>query len=197
MRIPLLALAAIVGAGAASPAFAHCDSLDGPVVGAARAALEGGDPAPALIWVRPSDEAEVREAFRRSVEVRRLGPQARELADHAFFETLVRIHRAGEGAAYTGLKPAGHDFGPAVRAADAAVAAGDDRAVAAMLAEAVSDGLHARFEALQRRRGFDPADLRAGREYVQSYVEFVHYVDALHEAAEGGAGHPEPPAHGH
>ena len=43
--------------------------------------------------------------------------EARELADRYFFETLVRIHRAGEGAPYTGLKPAGRDLGPAVPAA--------------------------------------------------------------------------------
>lgn len=106
----------------AAPATAHCDGLDGPVVAAARKALASGDPNPVLIWVQPKDEADVRRAFMEAVAVRKLNGQARELADRYFFETLVRVHRAGEGAPYTGLKPAGRDLGPAIPLADKAVA---------------------------------------------------------------------------
>ena len=189
MRKTALAFATVLGLATASPAFAHCDSLDGPVVEAARKALDSGDPSPALIWVGPENEAAVRQAFLRSVEVRRLGPQARELADLTFFETLVRLHRAGEGAAYTGLKPAGHDFGPAVRLADEAVASGQADKVAAAMSREVGQGVRTRFETLQRQRSFEPGDLRAGRAYVASYVTFVHYVEGLHKAAEGAAPH--------
>jgi hypothetical protein len=38
--------------------FAHCDTLDGPVVATARAALDKGDVAPLLKWVRKDDEKE-------------------------------------------------------------------------------------------------------------------------------------------
>ena len=40
-------------------------------------------------------------------------------------ETVIRLHRAGEGAAYTGLKTAGADYGPAIPAAEYAVETGD------------------------------------------------------------------------
>jgi hypothetical protein len=56
--------------------------------------------------------------------VRKLNPEAKEFADMYFFETLVRIHRAGEGEPYTGIKPAGRDLGPAVPAADKAIVDG-------------------------------------------------------------------------
>ncbi|MHC4687312.1 MAG: DUF6448 family protein [Planctomycetota bacterium] len=82
--------------------FAHCDTMDGPVVKAAKIALEKGDVTPILKWVSK-------------------GPEAKELADMYFFETLVRLHRAGEGAPYTGLKPAGADLDPAVVQADKAL----------------------------------------------------------------------------
>jgi hypothetical protein len=108
----------------ATPALAHCDGLDGPVVGAARMALQTADLNRVLIWVRPDDISEIRRAFDEALAIRRLGPQAQELADRYFFETLVRIHRAGEGAPYTGLKPAGRDLGPAIPAADKAVETG-------------------------------------------------------------------------
>lgn len=78
--------------------------------------------------MQKKDEAETRDAFQKSVSVRKTGATGKE-ADRHFFETLVRVHRAGEGAAYTGLKPAGE---------------------------------------------IDPAG---------AYVEYVHYVEGLYNAA--------------
>src|SRR5512147_2580967 len=78
-------------------ASAHCDGMDGPVVKAAQKALAAGNVNLALIWVQPGDEGEVRKVFQRTLAVRRLNPEARELADTYFFETLVRLHRSGEG----------------------------------------------------------------------------------------------------
>src|SRR5512138_2915043 len=86
------------------PAAAHCDTMGGPVIADAKVALAKGDLTPVLKWVKPENEPEVRTAFTQTLKVRAQGPEARELADRYFFETLVRIHRAGEGAPYTGLK---------------------------------------------------------------------------------------------
>lgn len=104
-------------------AFAHCDTLDGPVVQTARTALEKGDVTPLLKWVQADDEKEIRTAFQKTLAVRTKGAEAKELADMYFFETLVRIHRAGEGAPYTGLKP-GEAVDPAVALADRALETG-------------------------------------------------------------------------
>ena len=97
----------------AGNALGHCDTLDGPVVNLARQALAKGDVKIVLPWVAADKEAEIRKAFDLAVAVRGKGEKERELADTYFFETLVRVHRAGEGAPYTGLKPAGLDPGPA------------------------------------------------------------------------------------
>ena len=171
-------------------AFAHCDSLDGPVVLAAQKALKAEDVNPVLIWVRQEDESEIRRTFQRTLAVRKLGDEARELADQHFFETLVRVHRAGEGAPYTGLKPAGRDLGPAIPAADNAIESGSGKALVKLLTEAVHHGLHSRFQQVLALKSYDPSDVRAGRGYVQAYVEYVHYVERIYESAAG-------PAHGH
>lgn len=171
----------------ATPASAHCDGLDGPVVAAARKALEAVDANPALIWVQPQDEAELRQAFAEATAVRKLSSQAREMADRYFFETLVRLHRAGEGAAYTGLKPAGRDLGPAISLADRAVASGSDSELAEFISKEAEHGVHGRFAELQSKRNFRADDLAGGRAYVESYVAFVHYVEGLHQAADSKA----------
>jgi hypothetical protein len=66
----------------------------------------------------------LRGAFQKKLDVRKLNPAARDLAGTFFFEMLIRVHRAGEGAPFTGLKPAGTDIGYAVPAGDKAFKTG-------------------------------------------------------------------------
>ncbi len=126
-------------------AGAHCDTLDGPVVKEARAALASGNITPVLKWVGKDLEPELRAAFARALSVRKAGAEAEGLADLYFFETAVRLHRATEGAPYTGLKPAGSDLGPAVKASDTALAKGDVDALVSLIAERAAEGLRERF----------------------------------------------------
>lgn len=171
-------------------AGAHCDGMDGPVVKAAQKALETGDANPVLIWVQKKDEAEIKAAFQRTLAVRKSNPQAKELADMYFFETLVRIHRAGEGAPYTGLKPAGRDLRPAIPAADKALESGKVEPLLKLLRDAAEQGLRRQFKNAIGREKFKKDNMQAGREYVEAYVSFIHYVERLYEAAKG-------PAEGH
>jgi hypothetical protein len=173
-------------------ALAHCDGLDGPVVKAAQRALDTRNPAFALIWVQAKDEAEVRNAFEQTLAVRALSPQARELADRFFFETLVRVHRAGEGAPYTGLKPAGRDLGPAIPAADEAVRVGSAERVRHLLTVAIQARLRQHFDEVMAAKTFEPDDVAAGRAYVKAYVEFIHIVELLYDGtAKAPHGHVE------
>ena len=170
--------------------FAHCDGLDGPVVKAAQKALESGNVNLVLIWVQKKDEAEIKKAFQNTLAVRKLNLQAKALADNYFFETLVRIHRAGEGAPYTGLQPAGRALGPAIPAADKALEDGKIEPLVKLLTETLQPGVREQFKQTLARRKFRTDDVSAGQEYVKRYVEFVHYVERLYEAAKN-------PAEGH
>ncbi|HOP98903.1 MAG TPA: DUF6448 family protein [Verrucomicrobiota bacterium] len=168
-------------------AFGHCDTMDGPVVRDARIALEKKDIAPVLKWIQPEHEAELKAAFARTLAVRTHGGEARELADQFFFETLVRVHRAGEGAPYTGLKPAGSHVEPAIAAADRALETGDADALIKAVTEEAAAGIRRRFAEVMEKRKHAEHGAEAGREYVAAYVEFVHYVEALNAAATRSA----------
>jgi uncharacterized protein DUF6448 len=157
--------------------------MDGPVVKAAQKALASGDVNPVLIWVQKQDEQAIRQAFAQALGVRKLGGEAKELADKYFFETLVRMHRAGEGAPYSGLKPAGRDLGPAIPLADQALSIGNVDALVKLITDETRKGLVERFEKAAKAREFPAADVEAGREYVEAYVTFIHYAERAYEAA--------------
>jgi hypothetical protein len=178
-----------LGWGLAPAASAHCDTLDGPVVVDARSALEHRDVTPVLKWVKPDDEGEVRSAFDSAIAVRDMGPAARLLADRYFFETLVRLHRAGEGAPFAGLKPAGTELNAAVADADAALESGSVDRLADLVTEAADQGTRVRFAVLMEAKRHVGASVEAGRAYVAAYVEFVHYVERLYVDATTPAAH--------
>jgi hypothetical protein len=189
-------VALLCAALAPRSAAGHCDGLDGPVVEAARRALESQNVDLVLVWVQEPDEKEVRDAFQRTLAVRKLGHEAMELADRSFFETLVRLHRRGEGAPYTGLVPAGRDLGPAIPLADQALASGKVDRIAELIVDETRKGLVERFERAKQARGYAPSDVEAGRDYVAAYVTYIHYVERAHEAAvEPVAGHFAEPVH--
>lgn len=173
------------------PALAHCDAEDGPVIQDARIALASGSVAPVLKWIGADDEAAIRALFAQVVVVRKGGDEAKAVADQLFFETLVRLHRAGEGAGFDGIQPAGNQE-PYVARIDQALAANDGDAVADAIAKVVRQEVASRFTAATTAAATKDASPEAGRAYVASYVELVHFIKGIHEAVVAGGTH----AHG-
>lgn len=188
----LLAVAAFAIVAFPALSRAHCDTLDGPVVVAARHAIETGKVEAVLGWVQPDAEKEIRDAFKRTLAVRKASPEAKALADTWFFETLVRVHRQGEGAPYTGLKPAGLPVAPAIAAADRAVERHDAAELERLLVEQVRHGLHEKFHAVEAQTPGKNASVADVRAWVAKYVTFIHYAEGIHAATAAGAhGHGE------
>jgi hypothetical protein len=129
----------------------------------------------------------MRTAFQKTLAVRKLNSNAREIADTYFYETVVRLHRAGEGESYTGLKPAGRDLGPAISGADEAIESGSLDPLLKLFPANTHDGIRERFNLAIARKDFDKDDVNAGREYVEAYVDFIHYTEHLHLAAESAS----------
>jgi len=174
----------------------NSDSLDGPVVTAARRALESRDVHVVLPFVPADGEDEVRAAFDRAMPVRELGPQARETADLLFFETVVRIHRAGEGAPYTGLKPAGLSFGPVIPLAEEAIADNSLDRLAGFLTDVLRDELGQRLRTVQELDVHRQRSLPDERRYVGAVLDFQVYSHRLYEAMRA-TDHNEAHVHSH
>ncbi|HEX7073387.1 MAG TPA: DUF6448 family protein [Hyphomicrobiaceae bacterium] len=189
-------MATVIAGFLASPAFAHCDSVDGPVAGAAIEALETGNVNLALPYAPASAEDEIKAAHQMAWKARVDGKAAAEVADRWFMETVVRLHREGEGATFTGLKPAGINYGPVIPAAEKALETGDPTQVKTLLSGAVERLLEERFKdaqkVLESTRKTPPqtaVEVAEARERVNAEFAFIEYAEGIHAAlkAEGHA----------
>ena len=170
--------------------WAHCDTTGGPVIPEARAALEKGDVTPILKWIKKDNEAEIKAAFTKAVAVRAKGPEAKELADQYFLETLVRLHRAGEGAPYTGIKD--EPVEPIVAMADKALADGSADEMIKKISGHMAAAIKEKFTKVVEAKKNKDKSVESGREFVEAYVIYTHYIEGIHTAIlSAGAHHVE------
>lgn len=163
----------------------HCDTLDGPVVGAATEALEAGNVDLVLPYVPKKAEPEVRDCFVSVSNVRGLGSEARQVADRHFFETVVRLHREGEGEPFRGLKPAGLDPGPVIPIAEEAIHTGDPDDLIEALCEVVSERTRSQLSTvLELSHQASSGDVEANRAYVSAMLGLQVWAHKLVQYAE-------------
>ena len=169
----------------------HCDSMSGPVVAAAREALARHDPGRVLPYVKKAGEAEVLAAFDRTIGALDGNPAANELAELYFFETVVRVHRAGEGAPYTGLKPAGTSEGPVVPVAERAIERGDPSELIGFLTTTLTAEVDHRFGEVMKRQPHMEDSVEAARAYVEAMLGLEVWSHKVYGSLTAGP-HDEP-----
>ncbi len=157
--------------------FAHCDTMDGPLIKDARLAIAQNNINYALKWVSSKNEAEIKDAFKLMMKVRETGPEGKELAEKYFFETLVRIHRTGEGMPYTGIKPSGTPIDEKIMAADKSIESGNLSPLKDIISKEKLAELTIRFNKVMSLKNFDVNNVEAGREYIEAYVLFFKFAE--------------------
>ncbi len=161
--------------------LAHCDTMDGPVIKDANIAISENNINYVLKWVQPQYESEIKDAFTLAMKVRNLNPDARIVAERYFFETLVRLHRSGEGVPFTGVKPSGTPVDEKIAAADKSIESGTLSPLKGLVAGEILPELEKRFLKVMSLKGFDVNDVKAGREYVEAYIQFFKFAEGEDE----------------
>lgn len=187
LTVTALLLAVALTTVLAGNAQAHCDTRQGPVIPEARAALEKGEVTPVLKWVKAENEAEIRRVFAQAVAVRSKGGEARALADQHFLETLIRLHRAGEGAPYTGIKDEAVE--PIAAMADQTLVSGSAEEMIGMINGHLAAAIREKFQRVVATGKDKDQSVAAGREYVEAYVTYLHYVEGIHAAIVAAGDH--------
>jgi len=163
----------------AKPVSAHCDTLDGPVINAARKAMEKDNVNYILVWVKPENEDEIRKALKRAKDKKKKARTKEEVdkAEMELFEILVRIHREGEGAKYEGIKPVG-SIEPEIALADKAVETKKlDKVLDHIKSPENREIVLHLFHKVEEKSHYNVDDVPAGREFIEAYVVFIHAVE--------------------
>jgi hypothetical protein len=114
------------------------------------------------------------------VKVRALGAEAEAVADRWFFETVVRVHRAGEGAPYTGLKPAGLDVGPVIPVAERSLARGHPDELVEVLCAELREQVRHRHDNAMRLKVDAELSVPAARAYVEAMLGLQVWAHKVH-----------------
>lgn len=170
----------------------HCDAMDGPVVKGALAALSAGDVGVVLPFVDEADEAEVRALFDDVAGVRHEGGTAGEIAERLFLETVVRLHRATEGAPFTGLKPAGLDHGPVIPVAERAIATGSPEELVYELSQRLEDEVKTRLDNVMALKARSGEGIRAARRYTSAMLELQVWSNQVYRSLRAATHHARP-----
>jgi hypothetical protein len=163
--------------------------MDGPVVQAAQQALDAGEVSLILPYAPKEAEEEIRRAFESALPHHRNGSGARQLADLYFFETVVRLHRAGEGEPFTGLKPAGLSTGPVIPLAEKAIQTGSAADLVDLVTDAVQTELEKRLRRVACLQARSHLGIDEARDYVSAMLGFQVYAHHLYVAAQSDPHH--------
>lgn len=186
-RKSILLVAFLISFLMSSEIFAHCDSYDGPVIQDAYIAFETKNVVPVLKWIESKYEEEISTLFLKTLEYRDKDQQVYELLERHFLETLVRYHREGEGAPYTGLKPAG-STSTIIKMTDASI---ENKAIEPLLRNLnshIGKLITEKHERLMLLNVHKEESIKQGRDYVAAYVDYTHTVEALHKVLEHASG---------
>ncbi len=169
-------------------AFAHCDSYDGPVVKDALKALENNNPGLVMKWIDAKHEKEIKDLFSKTMKYRSGDKEIYALLEKHFLETLVRVHREGEGEPYTGLKPAGTTK-QIIQLTDTALEEQDFDGFLLKFNGHVNEILKEKYKKVAQLDKVKNESVQKGRDYVAAYVDYTHTIEIMHDILEhtGGA----------
>lgn len=170
------------------PAFAHCDSYDGPVIKDAVKAFETNNVNLVLKWISQEQEKEIVDLFNKTYSLRNGDKVIYSIVEKHFLETLVTLHRETEGAPYTGLKPAGTTKA-IVQMSDKAIDNNNIDNLLAQLNGHINTVIKEKYRKVETLSQVKNNSVAEGRAYVEAYVDYTHSLEALHDILEHGGGH--------
>lgn len=170
------------------PIYAHCDSYDGPVIQDALKALDKGEVSYVLKWIEKDHEEEIKSLFKKTVALKNEDAEVYGIVEKHFLETLVRIHREGEGAGFTGLKPAGSATS-IVQMADKAIADENVNTLLTNLDRHIRRVISEKYEKVNTLSKVKDNSTEEGRAYVAAYVDYTHTLEAIEGALVGDTHH--------
>ena len=165
------------------------DPHNGPVMRAAKMALETGNANYVLIWVSEKSENTLKNLLEKTYCERSSRKNLQNRAIDWYFETVNRFHLANKGALYTCLKPGGLDENPIVPKVERAIETGNFEKIIGVIPNTHAADVREHFHHVMDKRNYDLNNIAAGRAYVSAFFDFIGYVHNLSSVIPGEGDH--------
>jgi phosphotransacetylase len=155
------------------------DPQNGPVMRAAKTALETGDANYIVIWVPEESENTLKNLLEKTCCTQSIKNNMQNRAIDWYFDTVNRLCFANRKMMSTVLKPEGSGENLIVSKAVKAIETGSVEEITDSISVAHEDKVKQRFRQVMNMKNFpvnNPAD---GRAYVAAFFEFIGYVQSL------------------
>ena len=130
------------------------DPHDGPVMRAAKMALETGNANYVLIWVSEKSENTLKNLLEKTCCERSSQKNMQNRALDWYFETVNRLHLANRRRLYT-CKPGGLDESPIVLKVERAIETGNFEEIRSVIPDTHAGEVKQRFQQVLNKRNYD------------------------------------------
>jgi hypothetical protein len=167
------------------------DITNGSVMDAAKMALDTGNVNYVLIWVPEASENKLKNLFAKTVCERRDRKDVQDIAFDWYFETVNRLHRAGEGTLYTCMNLAGLDERSVVPKVKRVIETGEAEEIIGFIPKTQEHDFRHRFRHVMEKKNYDVNNVVDGRAYVAAFTDFIVYLHHIYTSIPREAGHAE------
>jgi len=155
------------------------DLLNGPVIRAAKTALETGDANYIVIWVPEESENTLKNLLEKTCCTQRIKNNMQNRAIDWYFDTVNRLCFVDRKMMFTGLKSDGCNENLIISKAVKAIETGSVEIITDNIPVAYEDEVKQRFRQVINKKNYPVNNPTAGRAYVSAFFEFMGYVQSL------------------
>jgi len=157
----------------------YYNSENGPVIIAAKKALETGNPNYVLIWVPEESENTLKNLLEKTFCERSTRKNIQNRGIDWYFESVNRLHFTCRWPHCPGMTSDGSDMKMIVSMVERAFETGNCEEICGVLPIAHTAEVKLRFHNVMNKRNYTVDDIAAGRAYVSAFIAFIAYLHNL------------------
>ena len=153
---------------------------NGPVMRAAKMALETGNANYILIWVPEESENTLKNLIEKTCCERSSRKNIQNLAINWYFQTVSRLKYANGWPHCPGMKSERSDEKPIVLMVERAIETGNIEEIIGVIPCTHAGDVRQRFHHVMDKRNYNVDNIADGRAYVSSFIDLIVYLNNLY-----------------
>lgn len=150
---------------------------NGPVMSAAKKALETGKAHHILIWIPEASENTLKNLLEKACCERRIQTDGYDHIIDWYFATVRRFHSVGYGPRNLNISLKTLEEKTIISLVERACESGNFEEIAMVIPDIPAGELRQQFNDVMKKRNYDVENIAAGRVYVSEFTDFIAFVN--------------------